>query len=270
MRQRYISSFGMINRENVKSALMAIDNYRPDCMVAYPSSAEVLARHVIETGYQLRTRLVSVIGGGEAVFPSQREVIEEAFRCPVFETYGNREFMLIAAECEEHNGLHISAENLVVEVIKEGCSAGPGEIGEIVVTDLHNFAQPFIRYRTGDLGVWAEGECACGRAAPRLLKVEGRELDVIRGPGGQRLTGHFLPHFVQDFEVIDRFQVVQDRPDHVLIRVVLNGSLSERERAFIISQVEDAVPGIHAEVRQVERIELTASGKQRVTIGLKE
>ena len=99
-------------------------------------------------------------------------------------------------------------------------------------------------------------------------KVEGRELDVIRAPDGRCLTGHFLPHFLQDIGAIRRFQVVQDRPDHVEIRVVLDYSLVASDRQFIVSQLEGALPGVKAEIKEVKEVERTASGKIRTTIGL--
>jgi len=268
MNQYYISSFKMLRPNDLDDVLDKLNKYRPECMVVYPSSAEMLAKHILHTGREIRKKVVSIIGGGEAVFPWQREIIEKVFGCPLFETYGNREFMLIASECEEHSGLHISAENMMVEIVKDGRCVSQGETGEILVTDLHNYAQPFIRYRTGDISSWAEGDCPCKRNLPRLNKVEGRELDVIYAPGGRSLTGHFLPHFLQDIAAIRRFQVVQDRPDHVEIRVVLNHSLAERDRSFIVSQVEEILPGMKVEIREVNELERTASGKIRTTIGL--
>ena len=177
--------------------------------------------------------------------------------------------MLIAAECEKHEGLHISAENLIVEILKDGKPAKSGETGEIVITDLHNYAQPFIRYRTGDLSSMIEETCRCGRHLPRLSRIEGRNLDMISGPDGKVLSGHFLPHFVQDFPEIERFQIEQDAPDHVIIRVILNAKLPDESKQFMASMTEAKLPGVKCEVREVDSIEMTPSGKHRTTIGLR-
>src|SRR2546423_8189267 len=93
----------------------------------------------------------SILVGAEKLHPFQRELIERVFGAPVFETYGSREFMLIGAECDRHDGLHLTAEQLLVEVLEDDGSPTPqGEEGNVVVTDLYNYGMPFIRYATGD------------------------------------------------------------------------------------------------------------------------
>lgn len=268
LRQKYVNSFKLLRSSDYGEVVTEIDTYRPDCIIAYPTAAAQLARYMIENNKQFRKSPVSMIGGGEALFPAQRELIEKAFECPSFETYGSREFMLTGAECDRHEGMHVSAENIILEIVKDGCSAQAGVLGEVVVTDLHNYAQPFIRYQTGDLSSWRGPACSCGRALPLLNRIEGRDLDIIRSPDGKCLSGHFLPHFVQDMKGIDRFQVVQDRIDHVVVRVVLRGELAANDRQFIVSQIQNYLPGITAEVEEVAEIKPTASGKIRTTICL--
>jgi phenylacetate-CoA ligase len=186
----------------------------------------------------------------------------------VFETYGSREFMLMATECPAHQGLHISSENLVLELIKDGRAVAPGQVGEVVVTDLHNYAQPFIRYQNGDLAAMAQGSCPCGRGLPRLARLEGRLLEVLRAPSGQELTGTFFPHLLKDFSAIVGYQAEQDRSDHLVIRLVLGGELAREQRAQILGLVRAALPGVEPELVEVSEIPRTAAGKLRVTIGL--
>ena len=120
-----------------------------------------------------------MIVGAERLWLHDREQIHAAFG-PAFETYGCREVMLIAAECECHDGMHASMENLIVEVIvrePDGTvrPASPGETGEVAITDLHNLSCPLIRYVTGDLAVaHAETRCACGRGLAKIGPIEGR------------------------------------------------------------------------------------------------
>ena len=124
--------------------------------------------------------------------------------------------MLIAAECEAHQGLHLSMENLIVEiVVRDGEQTRPaeqGELGEVVLTDLHNYGAPFIRYVTGDLAIQhAGGRCSCGRALTRLSGVEGRSTDTLRDAAGRAVSGLFfnvlfasLAHKVREFQVVQR------------------------------------------------------------------
>lgn len=270
-RQHHIKYYKTLTPTDMDKALATIHRIGPDCIVAYTSAAESLGARAQETGWKPRRPLVSVLTGAEALFDHQREKIEAGFGCPAFETYGSREFMLIAAECEAHQGLHISAENLMVEIIKDGKPAAPGEVGEVVITDLHNFAHPFIRYQTGDMtSLVNDGQCACGRGLPRLAPVEGRVTDMIRTPDGGKLSGIFSLHLLKDFEAIERFQIEQDRIDHVIIRVVLAAPLAQDDRDYILNSFREMLPGVEPEFEEVDQVKVDPSGKIRMSIGLKD
>ncbi|MCB2189955.1 MAG: hypothetical protein KQI62_00225 [Deltaproteobacteria bacterium] len=262
-RQRFVDYYRMLGPDEIKAAMEAIDHFGPDCLVAYPSGAEALARLALDVGWRPRKPLVSVLTGAERLLPHQREIIEQGLGCPAFETYGSREFMLMASECPAHQGLHVSAENVILEV-----NAPRGEVGELLVTDLHNYAQPFIRYQGGDLASWLEGPCPCGRSLPRLAGVEGRVMDAIRTPDGGRLTGLFFPHLLKDYPAIAQYQIVQPALDSLVLRLVLREALTSDQQQDILAAVHKALPGVRAHIEPVEEIETTPSGKVRITIGL--
>jgi phenylacetate-CoA ligase len=113
---------------------------------------------------------ITVICGAEPLVPKDRAAIEAAFG-PAFETYGSRETMLIGAECAAHAGMHLSDENLVVEIAHAGQPVADGVAGEVVVTDLHNYAMPFIRYQNGDAATILRGRCICGRGLRRIARA---------------------------------------------------------------------------------------------------
>src|SRR4029077_12302961 len=142
----------------------------------------------------------SIIVGAEKLYPFQRSLIEEVFRAPVFETYGSREFMLIGAECDRHAGLHLSMENLLVEILDDDGSPTPaGQEGNVVITDLFNYGMPFVRYVNGDRAVAGFDLCPCGRGLPLLKKVVGRQLDVLETLDGRKVPGEFFPHLLKEF-----------------------------------------------------------------------
>jgi phenylacetate-CoA ligase len=166
LRREYYVDCGHRGAEELNTVVEIIRRKKPEVLVCYSQAGADLARHVVEHGLK-DWGTIPVICGAERLLPTDRPVVELAFGPAVFETYGSREVMLMAAECPAHAGLHVSMETLVVEVVVRDPAGGdrparPGEVGEVVITDLTNLAMPFIRYANGDLAVPAEpGTCPC-------------------------------------------------------------------------------------------------------------
>jgi phenylacetate-coenzyme A ligase PaaK-like adenylate-forming protein len=175
------------------STARQLREFRPQVIVADAAGVAALARYVNDNG--LRTWAdIPVIVGAERLWPHDRNQIQQAFG-PAFETYGCGEVMMIAAECEAHDGMHTAMENLIVEVIVRGPggavrAAQPGEVGEVAITDLHNLACPMIRYVTGDLAV-ARGDrrCACGRGLVSIDPIDGRVIEAVTAVEDTAVTG---------------------------------------------------------------------------------
>ena len=153
---------------------------------------------------------------------------------------------MIAAECEQHNGLHVTADNLYVEVVANGRLCEPGERGEILLTDLHNYGMPLIRYKVGDVGSWKGDSCACGRGLPLLNVVEGRTLDLLSTPEGGVVAGEFFPCLLKDFAAIRRYQVIQEQRDELTIRLALDEPLPDAQSVMLRDAVARAFgPRMH-------------------------
>ncbi len=201
---------------------------------------------------------------------SSRRVVEDAFGCPVFDKYGAREFSGIAYECEAHAGHHVVAESYIVEVLRGGVPARPGEIGEVVITDLNNYCLPFLRYRIGDLAVATEPDatCACGRGLPLIGDIEGRVQSIIQGTDGRYLPGTFFAHYLKDFDhAIARYQVVQERPAHVTLRVVKAGRFSAEVLEEILSTLRRYLgEDMAIDVELVDKVEMVPTGKRLATV----
>lgn len=246
--------------------LASLNRTRPDAIVAYTGAIYTLARLLDERGLRPFAPR-SIVVGAEQLHEFQRELIERVFQAPVFETYGSREFMLMGAECAEHAGLHLTQENLLIEVVDEdGHPLPAGEEGNIVVTDLTNFGLPFIRYANGDRGIAASGACACGRHLPRLERVTGRRLDVLRTPDGHRLPGEIFPHLLKELPSVRRFQVIQERPDAITIRLVAP-SWSEADAVWLRGEIgRVAGDRMQVELELTDDIPLTGAGKLQVVV----
>ena len=265
-RKRYFNCFDF-DEERMTQYLRMLNRYQPEVIVGYTNPLYHFAEFVSRVG-GIHFSPKAVITGAEALHAFQRDLMRRVFGCPVFNTYGSREFMLIASECEAHRGLHVSAENLLVEILRDdGSPAKPGEMGRVVVTDLHNYGMPFIRYELGDLGVVSDAPCPCGRGLPLLAEVVGRSLDMIKAPDGRLVPGEFFPHLLKEFRGVRQFQVVQDRVDRLTVRLVTDGSFEEGQLETIRREVHKTVGGsLQVEFAFVDQIPLTATGKFRVTV----
>jgi phenylacetate-CoA ligase len=210
---------GCMTEATMEAFHAALWRHRPRTVQAYARAAVLFARFLRARGLPAYSPH-SLVTSAEVLEDEERALLEEVFGCPVFNRYGCREVSVIASECEAHSGLHVMAEGLYVEIEGPDGPAGPGESGSILVTDLLNHAMPLIRYRIGDIGSWAEGECPCGRHLPRLARVSGRVTDFLVGSEGQLVSGVFLATYVVAHRPsLGQVQVRQERAGAVTYRV---------------------------------------------------
>jgi phenylacetate-CoA ligase len=240
--------------------------YQPKVLDGYVSALTLLARYVIEHKID-DIRCAAIVTGGEYLSSSARALLADAFGCPVFNRYGGNEAGTIAHECGGHpqHKLHINAESVWLEIVKDGEHVSRGEWGDIVVTDFTNHATPLIRYRVEDVGIAASTEeiCPCGRGLPLLTTVEGRINDLFHLPDGGVVVSHvwhdlFLTDFVRDFQLIQR------RTDLVEVNVAINRArASSAELQDLKRRVAECLPGCELVWREVDRLTPGAGGKRR-------
>ena len=257
--------------DDLENVVRQIRRSRPDVIVTYAQAGATLARYIVESGSR-SWDTIPVICGAERLFDADREALKEAFGDAVFETYGSREVMLIGAECEAHDGLHVSMENLIVEIVvrEEGVErpARPGETGEVVITDLHNLAVPFIRYTNGDLAVARQPDrCACGRELIRIGPVEGRVSETLRDGYGNRVSGLvFNLIFVELAKATSQFQAVQHLDGSITLRVVPTKTFTDADRERLHRHCAKYLPGVRIRTELVEDLPVDRSAKRRVVI----
>jgi phenylacetate-CoA ligase len=203
-------------------------------LFGYPSSLALIAQFATEQriamdGLGIRVAFVT----SERLYEHQREAIEQTFGCRVANGYGGRDAGFIAHACPQGN-LHITAEDMVVEIIDPaGNVLPPGESGEIVVTHLFTSEFPFVRYRTGDVGILSNEPCACGRGLPVLASVEGRTTDFVVAADGTILHGLALIYVLRDMAGVEEFRIVQESLVHTRVEIVTGGAGNDKLGAII-------------------------------------
>lgn len=264
---RWINTFDL-TIETLVQAAEQLARWQPRILVAYVSSATLLARLIKERGLS-GIHPLAIQTSAEVLTPDDRRLLEKTFGCAVFDRYGCREVGNIAHECSAHQGLHILAENNLVELLDaEGRPAEPGQLGRVVVTNLNNYAMPLIRYENGDMGVASQRMCACGRGLPLMDSINGRITDVITSPSGKLLHGEFFTHLFYKIGGVYQFRVVQETRGDLLIQIV-PGSGFDRRAAFsflecTIHQQGDPAFRVRFDVR--DSLPPTPSGKYRFTV----
>jgi phenylacetate-CoA ligase len=262
-RVRPLNSFN-VTHERLATYLRMLSNWKPTYIIGYASSLHLAAEALLkETNIQIRP--IAIRASAEMLYDHQRQAIEQAFATKVYNFYGSREVSHLAAECPAHQGMHTFASGRIVEIVNEqGVPVQPGELGYIVVTDLTNFAFPFIRYRIGDMAVLRSGVCSCGRTWPVLEKITGRSTDIIT-INGKFIHGEFFTHLFYGRPEVKQFQVVQEQGDRLVVRIVTD---LERLDTMPLETMMRTQVGQQARIdfEFVDSIPALKSGKYRFTV----
>lgn len=264
--QLFVPSFDL-SRDVIDRNIDRLVAWKPRLVTGYASVLAAYAHRIVERGVEMPAPR-AIVSSAETLHPPVRDLVERAFRAPVFDRYGCRELGMIAQECAVHEGLHVATEHVFVEVETDGRPARPGETGRLLITLIPPASFPFVRYEVGDAAVVSDGEpCLCGLPYPRLARIEGRLVDVLRRADGSAFTGLFFPHLMKEFPWVREFQVVQDERGDVEIRVVVKERApGEDARTAVVAEAVAAMgPGLHITLAIVPALEKTASGKVRVT-----
>lgn len=262
----YLSSYDL-SEQNLEAYERKLNRFKPKLLISYPGPLAVFAEYLIKKNKRIPS-IKSIISSAETLFPWQRDLIEKAFSCPVYNRYGCREFGDVAQECEKREGMHINFDRVIVEILDETLkSVKDGRSGELVITDLDNYGMPFIRYRIGDVASFKKGMCSCGRSFPLLEQVDGRTLDIIRTPNGNRLGGTFWTLLFRSQPGIKNFQVIQDRLEEITVKYVKDSEVSNINFPNFKNRIhEKCGEEFKVNFEQVTFIPKTTSGKTRFVV----
>ncbi|MFT5728840.1 MAG: phenylacetate-CoA ligase [Desulforhopalus sp.] len=243
------------------------ERVKPTLLYGHAHSIFILAQYVQELGCR-QIKPTGILSTSMMLFPHERKLIEQVFSCKVTDRYGCEEVSLIGCECEKHDGMHMNIEHLVIEFIKDdGTTAQTGETGNIVVTDLMNYAMPFIRYKVEDVGVPMDTMCPCGRGLPLMGRVTGRVADFLMSKNGDRVAGiSLIENTLTEMAGIDQMQIVQNSIDDMILNVVPGKSFNEQVQLKLVQYFRKVFPDTTVTVNKVEKILPEPSGKFRFSI----
>ena len=257
-----------LTQENIQNYINTLRTYEPKVINSFASAIYILAKYMEKKGID-DIRPKAILTTADMLFDHYRKTIERVFGCDVFDYYSGRDTTMHASECSEHSGYHLSMENAVVEFIKENESAAFGEAGKIIITDLCNYAMPFIRYEIGDIGVPTDEICPCGRKLPLMKSLKGRIVDTVVTPEGKILNGEFFPAIFDNYHLkgFEEFQIIQTRKDKLIIKLVKGEDYTDSDLDLYLNIIKKCVGNkMKIEVQFVNKIEPTISGKHRIVI----
>ena len=260
-----------MSTEKLSLVVRKLEDFQPKYIRGYPSIIYLLAR-LIEREGKPRLRPKAIITTAEQLYDYQRDLYSKVFECETYDYYGAMESHAIACECAEHSGYHIATENVVVEIVgDEGEPVPVGEEGRILITNLHNYAMPFIRYDIGDVGVTSDKACPCGRGLPLLAALKGRTTDVIFTTSGKSIPGIALHWDFLASLGVEQFQIVQESYERVVVKLVLGREYPEEHADKLTREITSQYRPILGEdmdiaIEFVDQILPTRAGKRRIVI----
>jgi phenylacetate-CoA ligase len=231
-----------------------------------------IADELLQRNIRLSRPLCGVVTIAETLSPTRRRLIDKFFDAPIINRYGLRELGSWSAQsCSESpDRFHINTELVVCEILRDdGTACAPGEKGRVVLTDLHNYARPFIRYDTGDLATAGVEQCGCGRGFPLLSQIEGRSQECLRTPSGKEISpvvlGHYLFVYNRHLAVVRHYQLVQECSNRATLLVVPDKGWDDQNRERIRADLARLLGGeMEINVETVTEIPKENSGKRPI------
>lgn len=230
LRREYISIF-----EDLKSQLDKLISLKPQVIYGLTSNLLLLAQ-LIEKGKPLIQPPKLLVTCAELLDGKTGSYLTNIFEAQVVDFYGSMEFGYIGWECPEHSGYHLNSDCLIVEFLKDGKHALGGESGDIVITDLKSYTMPLIRYSIGDVGIPSDERCPCGRGLNLMKMIEGRRVDFLTLPNGKEISPYVLTCTLEDIPGIERYQIVQEEMDRVIVYLKKNSKFDAGTSSLIANR----------------------------------
>lgn len=258
--QLIMSSFHM-TPDNLVAYFEALREFQPRVIDGYPSSLYVLAKVLLNRGEKMP--LHAAVTSSETLYDFQREAIEKAFQCRVYDYYAAAERVIWSTECDKHEGHHLCDEYGVTEILDDEFRAVPaGTEGYMVGTSLHNRGMPMIRYLTTDRSALKTSVCSCGRVLPMMEDVTTKAEDLLRLKDGRLIPPSVLTHPFKPLNCIEASQLVQTDLDRLLIRLIPRPEYTERDGQNLVRDLKERLgQDMRIDIELVQSMPRTARGK---------
>lgn len=254
-----------LNPGRLDAILDEMREFRPAMLFGYPSALSRVAFRAREQGRRMDDLGIRVaFCTSEVLRPEWRKVISEVFGCGVANEYGARDAGFIARECP-HGGLHITAEEVIVEIVDEAGHPVPAGVeGDILVTNLAGPEFPFIRYRTGDRGVLSNRQCPCGRGLPLIEHLSGRANDGLVALDGSWVHGSAVNHALRELPGLEAYRIVQEARERVSVRLAASAPLPAPSLDGLALHLRSLLgASLQVDIEQVAEIHAEGNGKFR-------
>lgn len=240
--QCILNSF-RINEDDFTKYVQTINRFKPEIIRGYAASLYEMARFIEKKHLKISSPKV-IISSAENLTDEMRATIQEVFGCPVYNFYGSRETASIAGECR-HGKMHVFNFNNFVEIVDDGNNyVKEGQTGKILVTNLHNYAMPFIRYEIGDMATVSKSKCKCGSSLPLIGGLQGRIQEQFIKKDGSIVFGYFFVHLLgvlHNGGFVKKFQLIQKEYDKIVLKVVAKKKIDPVQMSLIEEKIKVAM-----------------------------
>ncbi len=262
-----LSSYHMTD-ENLSKYVNKIRKFKPKYIIAYPSSLCILAKYIKKNDIKPFTSLKVIICGAETLYPWQRNLLEDIFQCKIYEIYGHTEQAVIAFTCEKIDFFHFYPEYGYVEFIDQNGNPlrKENEASEIVATGFKNYIFPFIRYKTGDFGIYTKQKCSCGRNYQLVKSIQGRwsSSDFLISKDDRLISITSMNMHSDIYDNVKQFQFYQEKKGEVIFRIIKMDSYSDKDIDRIKRELLKKLGNnFNLKIEFVEKIPRTPRGKQK-------
>lgn len=263
--QLFLSSFHL-EEKNLPYYFEAMKHYNIVALQAYPSTVFILARYLQQANEYFPLKYIFT--SSETLLDLQRQIIEERFKCEIYDCYGLAERVMYAGECPNHEGHHLYMEYGITEIVNDDNEVvNDGKHGKVIATGFNNYGMPLIRYEVGDIAAYKTDGCSCGRGLPVLEAITTKAEDIVVTVDGKYISSSVLTHPFKPMHNVEKSQIIQESPDEILIKIVKRTNYTDNDTKHLLSEMHNRLGhAMRIRIQFVEDIPRSSNGKYRWVI----